>query len=799
MNVTFDGIIDLATGMSAKSKIWKNKKAKWSKLVAKLCKENKTNETFKQYISSTKEEKSKIKDVGGYVGGYLNKGKRSPKNVLHRQLLTLDIDYAHSDFWDDFTMLFNNAAVLHATHSHSPTSPRYRLIIPVSRELTVDEYSAVSRYVAGKLDIELFDNTTFEPNRLMFWPSNSSDVDYYCEFQDGPWIDADEVLDSYVDWKDSSSWPTSRKNLQDVRNMTGKQKDPLEKAGIVGVFCRSYTIDEVITTFLNDTYSEGTEGRYTYVHGSTSNGLIVYDDKFAYSHHGTDPCGGILCNAFDLVRIHKFGHLDEDTKIKNPVKIPSYKEMESFAMLNPEVKRTIANEKIGNAVYDFNEDYEEENELPDLPEVDLEWAEGLEVDTRGKYLSSAHNLNLIFDNDSRLKHRFKFNEFDNKRYVMNSMPWRKISEPEPIRNVDYAGVRNYIECTYGITGIMKIEDAISLEFQKQSFHPIKDYMLSLKWDRKQRVDTILIDYFGAEETLYSKEAIRKILVAAVARLFEPGKKFDLVLTLVGEQGCGKSTLIDKLGKGWSSDTFTTVTGKESFEQLQGAWLIEMAELSGLRKAEVESIKHFISKREDTFRPAYARAPETFKRQCVFFGTTNNINFLRDPTGNRRFMPVDVRVDHVKKSIFDIPDSEIDQIWAEAYFLYKKGEKLYLSNEANTTAKQEQKQHSAIDSRSGVISEFLERKLPKDWDLLGISERRDFYNDDLSAGGTEERDTVCVAEIWCECFAKNKSDMTRYNTRDINEIMRNLEGWEYIKSTKNFKHYGKQKYYARKLY
>jgi putative DNA primase/helicase len=138
-----DGQLDIAVGMSAKSKIWKNKKYQWSELVQRLSEEHKTTETFKEYMAANKDEQSKIKDVGGYVGGYLRNGRRKPENVVHRQLMTLDIDFAHNDFWEDFCLQFDNAAVLHATHKHHETSPRFRLIIPLSREATPDEYVAV--------------------------------------------------------------------------------------------------------------------------------------------------------------------------------------------------------------------------------------------------------------------------------------------------------------------------------------------------------------------------------------------------------------------------------------------------------------------------------------------------------------------------------------------------------------------------------------------------------------------------------------------------------------------------------
>lgn len=788
----FDGLVNIATGLSASSKYWKNEEIQWSDLASKLTTEYKTNETYAEFMRASKADQSKIKDIGGFVGGYLNNGRRKLESVLYRSLLTLDIDFAHKNFWWDFTMLYDNAAVLHATHKSSENNPRYRLIMPLSRTVSAEEYQAIARRIAGNLNIDLFDQSTFEPQRLMFWPSCPCDIDFYAELQDGPWLDADEVLNTYLDWHDTSEWPTANQQLDEIQAKIKKQEDPTTKKGIVGVFCRTYTIQEVIDKYLSDVYEPAGDNRYTYTKGSTAAGLIVYDDIFAYSHHGTDPAGNRLCNAFDLVRIHLFSHLDTGRE-KSETESKSYKAMEEFAAKDNAVKHTIADERFAEAKFDFAID------VPDDEDYDDSWIEQLEANTKGEYNNSANNLNLILENDRMLKGIFKYNVFDNKRYVTRSLPWRKIDGIQPLKDVDYSGIRNYIECIYGIVASQKVDDAVALEFERNTFHPIVDYLKSLEWDGKPRIDTLMIDYFGAEDNAYTRASIRKMLCAAVARVFEPGVKFDLVLILVGNQETYKSTFIQKLGVNWFSDTFTTVQGKESFEQLQGAWIIEIAELSGLKKAEVETIKHFITKREDSFRPAYGRVVETYKRQCIFFGTTNSRDFLRDPTGNRRFIPIDVRAPFATKSVMsDLTSDEVNQIWAEAYQLYLAGEQLYLTDEADAIAKAEQRKHSEVDERSGVIEDYLNTLLPADWDEWDIDKRRDYFVDPLVAAGVKHRDYVCIAEIWCECLGKSKSDMSRYNTREINDIMRTIPGWEQSNSTKNFSQYGKQKYYSRKL-
>lgn len=781
--------LDIAVGYKYNTKRWRNRKITWDKLVEKLKNPKITDETLKEYQKLSKEDKHAVKDVGGYFGGYLRGGRRKPENIVHRQLVTLDIDFGHLDLWDDFTLMSDAAALIHITHSHTDDKPRYRLILPLAREVAADEYIPIARYIADLIDIELFDDTTFDTNRFMFWPSVSKDVEYYVQVQDGPWVDPDEVLGTYVDWTDSSAWPVSSRATDRVKNAAEKQQNPTEKEGIIGYFCQTYSIKEAIETFLQDEYEAFDETRYTYKAGSTVAGLVLYDQMFAFSHHGTDPVSGKLVNAFDIVRIHKYGHLDTSTGQK-----ASMDAMTRLAQNDERVKSVIARSKLESARLDFA------HELPDdIDEIDIEWAKQLDVNKRGDYESSSSNLNLILQNDTVLKEAFKYNLFDGKSYVFRSLPWRKIREPEPIRNVDLAGIRNYIDCAYQIGSANKVNDAITIEIERLSYHPVRDYLDSLEWDGEDRVERLLIDYFGAEDSEYTRQVIRKVMAGAVARIYRPGCKFDLVLVLVGEQGEGKSTLVQKLGRGFSSDTFTTVHGKESFEQLQGAWLIEIAELAGIRKAEVEAIKHFISKQKDDFRPAYGRTIESYPRQCIFIGTTNNASFLRDTTGNRRFLPVDVYNARARKSIFTIEPETVDQLWAEAKAMYAAGEKLYLTGEAEKAAKKQQHDHTALDEREGIINDFLDTPLPESWETLDLSSRRMYLlgeTDLESSTDMFERQYVCTAEIWCECLGKEKNDMDRWKTRELNEIMRNLPGWRQAQGNKRFKLYGTQKYFER---
>jgi putative DNA primase/helicase len=319
-------ICEIAVGSSRRETRWKNGKITWHSLVEKLSKVHRTHETFAYYQTAPRDTKDKIKDIGGFVGGYLTGGVRKSSAVAYRTVITLDADMASPELWATFQLLYGNAACLYSTHSHSPEKPRYRLVLPLNRHCTPEEYQPIARRIAGDLGIEQFDNTGFQDERLMYWPSCAKDGAFQFESQDGPAVDVDEVLASYTNWRDVSEWPVSERVREMIKHGQKKQGDPLEKKGIVGAFCRTYDIEQAIENFLNDVYEKTDfEDRYTYTGGSTSGGLIVYDGKFAYSHHGTDRISGQLCNSFDLVRLHLFGEQDGAAGGDTPIeKRPSY-------------------------------------------------------------------------------------------------------------------------------------------------------------------------------------------------------------------------------------------------------------------------------------------------------------------------------------------------------------------------------------------------------------------------------------------------------------------------------------------
>ncbi|MFV0382342.1 MAG: VapE domain-containing protein [Breznakia sp.] len=774
----------IAIGKSRKDKKWKNTEMSWSQFLDRVNETHRTIETQAEYNKMSKIKQGDIKDIGGFVAGKLIDGRRLDANVVSRSMLTLDLDFAPLDFWETYSMLFGYTSCIYSTHKHSDRTPRYRLVVPLSRDVTPEEYEAIARMLTKEIDIDYFDDTTYQPSRLMYWPSTSKDGVYVFEHQEGMILNADEYLSKYDDWKDVSFWPMSSRIDELKKKGADKQGDPLSKDGLIGSFCRTYTIVEAIDKFLSDVYEScDIPNRYTYLNGSTSAGVVIYEDKFAYSNHSTDPASMMLCNAFDLVRIHKFGDLDIDAKESTPInKKPSWVKMMDLIRNDEEAKKTIAVEHINTAQDDFED-------LIDINK-DEEWIKELTLENNGEFEATISNFVIIMRNDPNLKDSIGgVDEFAQKVVKRGKLPWWDYDPYKPgWTDDDDAGMRLYLESTYGLYGRNNIYDAQRIVHRQNAWHPLRDYLDSLEWDGIERLDTTFIDYLGVEDNEYSRMATRKSLTAAVKRVYEPGCKFDYMVVLYGPQGVGKSYIIYRLSKmqTWFTDNVKTFKGKEAHEAIQGKWLCELGELSALKRSDIEISKQFISMQSDTYRKAYDRNPTDNPRTCIFFGTTNKQEFLKDNTGNRRYWPLDVNILLASKDLFkDLTDYEIDQIWAEAKYRYEQKESMWLGKELEKVAMGHQEAHREEDYRKELIIEYLDKELPKDWYEFETYKKQEFLEGNLADDykGTMLRERVCAREIIDELLYKDVRRIDNFVVKDINDILRELPDWEYKKSVK----------------
>ena len=783
----------IAVANSRMAKKWSNRDMSWEDFTKKCSTTVRTTETVAEYKKMKKAQADTIKDVGGFVAGELKEGKRKNGFVLCRSMITLDIDHAVPGIWDMITMLFDFKCMMYSTHKHLPQEPRVRLIIPLSHDITADQYPAVSRMVGKDIGLDMIDDTCHEAARLMYWPSTSSDGEFLYEEQDGPLLNPDDILAKYKDWRDSSTWPMSSRQSEIVKRTVAKQADPLTKEGIVGAFCRTYSITEAIDTFIPDVYRPSAmEGRYDYIEADSHAGIVLYDDKFCYSFHATDPAAGMLMNSFDVVRVHKFGNLDDRAKADTPVsKMPSFKAMADFATKDENVRMTLAKEREEQAMMEFSED-------------DENWQTRLELDKNGGIKDTPANFTEIIRHDKHLQ-AIAYNEHNRSIEITDpeTLPW--VPNKAGWSDNDLASAKIYVDRVYHIWSPSKFKDALLTVVMERGFNPIKEYFASLpEWDGTERLDTLLVDYLGAEDNVYTRMVTRKTLVAAVARIYEPGIKFDYILVVVGPQGIGKSTLFARLGGKYYSDSLSIsdMKDKSGPEKLQGYWILELSELNGIRKTDVETVKSFISRTDDKYRASYGTVVESHPRQCVIVGSTNSTSgFLRDITGNRRFWPVYVSGDTDKRPWL-LSKQAIDQIWAEALLRYNDGEELILTGEAAKIALARQNDSIESDDREGLVREYLDRLLPENWRDMDLPARRSFLNgEEFSKGeGTVLRDKVCTLELWAECFGRDPASLKKADSYELNTIMSKIEGWKKYEGNKSgrvkFPIYGSQNAYQR---
>lgn len=793
-----DRKIKLSVGNSRNSTNWQQVTMMWSELCDRLSKPVRTGETYAEFMSWTKSQQDELKDIGGFVGGTIDGTRRKADGITSRDLITLDFDNIPRSGTETVLKRVDAlgcAATIYSTRKHSSFAPRLRIVIPLARSISPDEYEPIARRLAEMIGLQYADPTTFEINRLMYWPSCSKDSEFVSEVYDEPFCDPDGALATYDDWHDIASW-SQVPGAETIRKRSlARQADPLTKRGIVGAFCRTYSIEEAMGKFIPGIYEEtAIPDRYTYTGGSTSGGAIVYEDgRFLYSHHATDPCSGQLVNSFDLIRLHKFGDKDDAAKEGTPTaKMPSWQAMKALALEDDGVKAKLVQERQEKADLAFSD-----TEAPQQ-EADAEsWTDQIKdrfaYDGNGNLKKTINNAVLVLENDPRLKGKIAIDEFASRGVATGALPWNPKQETRPWTDEDDANYANFMETYYGLKGRDLLSQALTIVSGRHRFNDVAAYFKGLEWDGVHRVDTLLVDYLGADDGPYVREITRKELCAAVARAMNDFVKFDYMIILAGPQGIGKSTFLRYLGKSWFSDSLTTFEGKEAAELIQGVLIVEVGELTAMNRQETNSVKQFLSKVDDIYRAPYGRRTERYPRRCVFFGTSNECEFLRDMTGNRRFWPVDVGLNEPTKSVWDDLPDEVDQIWAEVYQMYLNGEPLYLDKEIEKLAQITQDLHSEGSVIEGPIREYLDAPVPENWNRMSIQERRMFTNGSMRPDGPlVPKDRVCIAEIYTVVLGGDLKYIRPQNRTDISNAMRRMPDWERAKKSLRFGPLGVQK-------
>lgn len=769
----------IAYGNNRQAKTWVNKTITYDELKDRLKVTIRTSESAEEYAKMKKADRDLAKDHGGFVAGALAYGRRKVDSVEFRSMLALDGDHVAKDFIALYESVAPYTSFLYTTHSHTPDNPRVRIVFPLTRNVTPDEFVAVSRYLADMLGIDQFDECSYLPNQLMYWPSTPRNGVYEYKEVEKDWLNPDDILSAHPEWVDPTRLPTSSRESKANQVQKQKVQDPLTKNGVVGLFNRVfYPITLALEKFLSDIYEPtDNENRWHLIASHSMAGVEIIEDKFVYSHHAKDPAYLKLCNAFDIVRTHKFASLDEKE---------SFKKMSEFAMSLDEVKLQAANERLSEAKDDF---------------VDSEdWKKKLRYTSKGAVLeNSLYNAKLIIKHDPLLK-GIVFNQLADGLEIKGDVPWQ---HPAKFwRDADDAQLICYVDDHYGSFSQRNYDIAVTKVSDDRSYHPIRRYFESLpQWDGVKRVDTLFIDYLGAEDNEYIRAVCRKTLCAAYMRIYHPGIKFDYLPVFNGAQGIGKSTFIANLGMEWFSDSLTLsdMNDKTAAEKLQGYWIHEISELAGMKKADLDKVKAFVSRRDDKYRASFGKRVSPHPRQCVFFGTTNSENgYLRDVTGNRRFWNVKVS-GNSKYKPWEMTRELVDQIWAETMFISKAGEELFLDASLEAFAQEEQREAMQQDDREGIVREYLNMLLPDTWDEMDIYRRRDYFRDmedPTRPKGTIKRMEVSNIEIWCECFGKAKEDIKPIDSYAISAIMKRLKDWQKTGTRKHVGIYGLQRVYER---
>lgn len=711
---------------------------------------------------------SNHKECGNYLLGRLKGTTRTKASIAGRSAITLDADYATPDLPDIFEMITPYAAVIHTTYRSAPDAPRYRFIIPADREMAPGEYGVIAELLMTQLGSSHWDAGGAQAERYMFRPSAEHREWYHSWVVDGAPLPVDKLLAEAAALPVPIVPPVSRQ----------EKRDPFGLPGTVGAFNRVYEDFQHLIDVYDLPYEpDGGDQRWRLVGATSAAGMGVVRPGLVYSHHANDPTANQVCSAFDLVRLHRFRDLDASITTSLPLnRRPSHDAMLNLALADKEVMREL---------------------LPDFTPLsegdpDPDWQAKLRMSAKtGGVLDVVVNWDLLSEHDPVLSALW-YNALSMSVETRADFPWRS-DKARSLSNADRSAFGLYLERTYGLcaapTRINAVIDAAAL---RRAFNPVVGYLDTLKWDGVPRVETCLP---GVTPTVYTRMVARKSIVAAVARMYDPGCKWDHTLILFGSEGIGKSFWIDRMARGYSA-SLGPIGYKDTLITMQRSWIMTSDEGHSLKKADADQQKEFLTRTEDVFRMPYDREAIVHKRHCVIWGTTNDDVFLRRQEGNRRFLIVrcERRVDFAA-----LTDFYVDQVWAEAVTLYRAGELLYLEDVQSTTAAEEREEFIEEDALTGVLQEFLDRLVPTEWENSSPEVRQLWLagrDEGMVPEGTERIMETCSLQLWVEALGKKMGDHRRVDLLEINTALKRLRGWKAVPGRHRVNHYGPQLVFRR---
>ena len=734
-------------------------------------------------ILKRKRSSAEKTEFGMFLGGEAVNGRKK-ENVKSRTMAALDLDRISgvntAEALEIITERFADYTfIAHTTHRSTNDAPRIRVIFPLDPIIddpdTIEgSYSATVAMLADMLpEKSWFDSASEKLAQCMVYPVRNPD---------GPEV-------QFAENDGDSVTPIEPITIETQAAASEKQAQAASAAtnnkprAIVAAFNKVYTIRDAIETYCAAQWLPGsTPNRYTHAESSSQDGLAVLSDNIAYNFHASAPGSQRGMNAFDLVRLTLYGDRDAGIDLQQtPVdEIPSQAAMLELCRKDKRVMKQLKDDKKAAPVI-------------------TRGADGIERDERGRIATTLNNIIKVMRADSDLGPHIRYNTFTNRPVAGAGLPWGKKAGEHNWTDTDTRRLRAYLEEKHGPGVRLRkddVTDAAMTIAHDNEYDSVVEYLEKLpKWDGKPRVDDLLIRHLEAEDTEYTRIVTRKHLVAHIARAMEPGCKYDTMLTLKGDQGCGKTQLIQNLMPSieWYLEDLPDFN-KEGKRIIQGKWAVEMAELVAFRKSDKESFKRFLSQQKDTDRLPWDKFSTDMPRRCVFWGTTNEPQFLRDETGERRQWPVACNADVNNGSkVAEAVKSERDQIWAEALHYYREGCPLYLSPEENALLLAAQAQFKEVDTRLEELEDFLAQKVPDNWkDWTGSQKRAFFHREKYSyttlphydPNRMELRETITRREIWCECFDNDDRSPSRREGFDLSNLMNAIPGWKYeVKTTR----------------
>lgn len=746
------------------------------------------------------------KDIDGYILATLTKRNkvhvgaseecsgghhRDSKSIERRSaLLMIDVDKPDDGFDVAVDLLLDgHAYILHTTYSSTPSEPRYRLLVPVDRDMSPHEYVDASKSLSQRVGIDQVDPGTWQATRFMYKPSARKPEWFDYTIADGDPISVDDLLDTLeIDDTDPERIKPGR-----------TKRNPFEIEGLIGTFNTVYDDWDELFEIFDLPYEKESDGRWHLQDARSQGGLTTIPEPgFVNSFHQHDPAYG-LNHAFDLVRLHKFGDMDSEAKPGTPInRMPSTEEMLRFVSKDPRIVEA----SFAQIQEDFDRLTDTEEDLigDDAEEGDgnRSWRSNLRLTRSGKFDDCWQNWQLLMKHDPVFM-ALRYNVLTMSPEATVDLPWREVNPfNRTFDGMDIAAFRGYLERT--LNGFLPTKDAVDMRVAQhivaQRINPVQDYLESLHWDGVPRIETSLP---GAPDTPYNRMVACKVLVGAVARMFEPGVKWDHTLVLHGLEGIGKSTWIQRLATVGEDErrsymyTLGQINQKDTLLAAHMSWIVTADEGHSLRKSDNDAMKEFLTRTDDLFRMPYEKDTVMHPRKFVIWATTNDDTFLRLQEGNRRFLMVRCG----EWDIDAMTDEYVDQLWAEAVQMYRDGYQIWLDDDEAALAKYQREPYTEEDSQGGIIAEYLERLVPENWWEMSKMSRVAYiqnFDSEFNPEGTMTIDRVCTHQLWEEAFGQRITP-SKVTLRELAEALKRL-GWVSIGTTR-IPGYGPQATYVRK--